>query len=77
MMKTDSQLQQDVLNELKWEPAVEHEKIGISVDDGVVTLSGLVPSYSISNRRPAIPKLPKGSPTSSSGAAPSPTTRSM
>lgn len=46
MMKTDSQLQQDVLNELKWEPAVEHEKIGVSVDDGVVTLSGLVPSYS-------------------------------
>ena len=46
MMKTDSQLQLDVLNELKWEPGVEHEKIGISVDNGVVTLSGLVPSYS-------------------------------
>lgn len=46
MMKTDSQLQLDVLNELKWEPRVEHEKIGVSVSDGVVTLSGLVPSYS-------------------------------
>lgn len=46
MMKTDSQLQLDVLNELKWEPGVEHEKIGVSVDNGVVTLSGLVPSYS-------------------------------
>jgi osmotically-inducible protein OsmY len=46
MMKTDSQLQLDVLNELKWEPAVEHEKIGVAVDGGVVTLSGLVPSYS-------------------------------
>lgn len=44
--KTDSQLQLDVLNELKWEPGVEHEKIGISVDNGVVTLSGLVSSYS-------------------------------
>lgn len=46
MMKTDSQLQLDVLNELKWEPGVEHEKIGVSVDNGVVTLSGIVPSYS-------------------------------
>lgn len=45
-MKTDSQLQLDVLNELKWEPGVEHEKIGVSVDQGVVTLSGIVPSYS-------------------------------
>lgn len=44
--KTDSQLQLDVLDELKWEPGVEHEKIGVSVDNGVVTLSGLVPSYS-------------------------------
>jgi osmotically-inducible protein OsmY len=43
---TDSQLQQDVLNELKWEPGVRHEKIGVSVTDGVVTLSGMVPTYS-------------------------------
>lgn len=46
MMKTDSQLQRDVLDELKWEPGVEHEKIGVSADNGVVTLSGLVLSYS-------------------------------
>jgi osmotically-inducible protein OsmY len=46
MLKTDGQLQLDVLNELKWEPGVEHEKIGVAVDNGVVTLSGLVPSYS-------------------------------
>jgi len=44
--KTDSQLQLDVLDELKWEPGVDHEKIGVSVDSGVVTLSGLVPTYS-------------------------------
>lgn len=44
--KTDSQLQLDVLEELKWEPGVRHEKIGVSVDKGVVTLSGIVPSYS-------------------------------
>src|SRR3954447_17926137 len=44
-MKTDSELQRDVLNELKWEPSVDAAHIGISVKDGVVTLSGHVPSY--------------------------------
>lgn len=44
--RTDGQLQMDVLNELKWEPGVRHAKIGVSVDNGVVTLSGLVPTYS-------------------------------
>ena len=45
-MKSDSQLQLDVMDELKWEPGVDHEEIGISVKDGVVTLSGIVGSYS-------------------------------
>lgn len=45
MLKTDSQLQLDVLEELKWEPGIHHEKIGVSVDSGVVTLTGIVPSY--------------------------------
>lgn len=44
-MKTDSQLQLDVMEELKWEPGVDHERIGVSVTDGVVTLSGLIGSY--------------------------------
>lgn len=44
-MKTDSQLQRDVLEELKWEPQVDHSQIGVAAKDGVVTLSGLVPSY--------------------------------
>ena len=44
-MKTDSQLQLDVLDELKWEPSVDHEKIGVAVDKGVVSLSGTVPSF--------------------------------
>lgn len=44
-MKTDSQLQQDVQDELKWEPSIDHEKIGVAVDKGVVTLSGIVPSF--------------------------------
>ncbi len=44
-MRTDSQLQLDVMEELKWEPGVNHEHIGVSVTDGVVALSGTVGSY--------------------------------
>jgi osmotically-inducible protein OsmY len=44
-MKTDSELQRDVLNELSWEPSVNAAHIGVSVKDGVVTLTGHVPSY--------------------------------
>jgi len=44
-MKTDSELQRDVLDELSWEPSVNAAHIGVSVKDGVVTLSGHVPSY--------------------------------
>lgn len=44
-MKTDSQLQQDVMAELKWEPAVHAEQIGVEVKNGVVTLHGEVSSF--------------------------------
>ena len=44
-MKTDTELQQDVMNELKWEPAVKASDIGVGVTGGVVTLSGYVDSY--------------------------------
>jgi osmotically-inducible protein OsmY len=41
----DYQLQRDVLDELKWEPEIEASHIGVSVKDGVVTLTGHVSSY--------------------------------
>lgn len=44
-MKTDNQLQQDVMDELQWEPRVDHANIGVAAQDGVVTLSGFVSSY--------------------------------
>ena len=44
-MKTDIDLQRDVLDELKWEPSVNAAHIGVSVKDGVVNLTGHVPSY--------------------------------
>ena len=44
-MKTDEQLQRDVMAELQWEPSVHATQIGVEVKDGVVTLAGNVPSY--------------------------------
>jgi osmotically-inducible protein OsmY len=44
-MKTDAQVQQDVIAELKWEPSVNAEQIGVEVKDGVVTLAGQVGSF--------------------------------
>ena len=44
-MKTDAQIQMDVIQELKWDPSVTHEHIGVAVSGGIVTLSGTVPSY--------------------------------
>lgn len=45
-MKNDADLQRDVLDELKWEPSVNEEDIGVTVRGGVVTLTGNVPNYS-------------------------------
>jgi osmotically-inducible protein OsmY/prolyl-tRNA editing enzyme YbaK/EbsC (Cys-tRNA(Pro) deacylase) len=44
-MKTDTDLQQDVIDELVWEPSIDAAAIGVAAEDGVVTLSGHVPSY--------------------------------
>lgn len=44
-MKSDKQLQQDVLAELGWEPSVNAAHIGVEVSDGIVTLAGHVGSY--------------------------------
>ena len=43
--QTDQDIQRDVLNELKWEPRVQPNEIGVAVKDGVVTLTGWVESY--------------------------------
>ncbi len=44
-MSHDSQLQQAVIEELKWEPSVLSTNIGVAVDGGIVTLSGHVDSF--------------------------------
>jgi len=45
-MKTDRELQHDVLAELEWEPSLDASKIGVTADHGVITLSGTVRTYS-------------------------------
>jgi osmotically-inducible protein OsmY len=44
-MKTDIEIQKDVLDELKWEPYLSATEIGVAVKNGIVTLSGTVNSY--------------------------------
>jgi osmotically-inducible protein OsmY len=45
-MKSDSEIRDDVLEELRWEPRIsDPEAIGVAVRDGAVTLTGSVPSY--------------------------------
>lgn len=45
-MKTDAEIKDDVLNELAWQPNVDETEIGVIVEDGVVTLSGVLNNYS-------------------------------
>src|SRR3989304_2626421 len=45
VMKTGMELKRDVEDELDWEPRVNAAHVGVSVKDGIVTLSGHVPSF--------------------------------
>ena len=42
---SDLTIKQDVEAELQWEPSVNAAAIGVAVKDGVVTLTGRVPTY--------------------------------
>lgn len=55
-MKTDLEIQQDVINELKWKPLLNASEIGVAVKNGVVTLSGTVDTYSKKNEAEAAAK---------------------
>src|SRR5258708_886375 len=44
--RSDDAIRSDVLFELKWDPKITaSDDIAVAVNDGVVTLSGFVPSY--------------------------------
>jgi len=44
-MKTDEQLKKDVEQELRWDPSVHAEQIGVSAKNGVVELDGHVNTF--------------------------------
>ncbi len=45
-MKTDLQIQQDVMDELAWDPILKASEIAVTVKEGIVTLGGYVNNYS-------------------------------
>jgi osmotically-inducible protein OsmY len=45
-MKIDSELRRDVERELEWDPSIDARNIAVAVKNGVVTLTGHVPTYS-------------------------------
>lgn len=44
-MRADTELQQDVIEELQYEPSLENAEVAVSVRDGVATLAGYVDSF--------------------------------
>jgi len=46
VVKTDSELQRDVFDEICWEPRIDAGKIGVLVKDGTVTLTGFAKTCS-------------------------------
>ena len=44
-MKKDTDLRRDVLDELEWEPSIDAARIGVTAHNGVVTMNGIVKTY--------------------------------
>jgi len=45
LIRTDQEIQKDVMAELRWDAQIQPNEIGVAVKDGVVTLTGWVDSY--------------------------------
>jgi osmotically-inducible protein OsmY len=45
IVSTDEEVRRRVLDELRYDPEVKASQIGVTVDHGIVTLTGTVPSY--------------------------------
>jgi len=45
MLRTDTDIQKDVVAELRYDPSLRDDDIAVAVRDGVVTLAGFVDSY--------------------------------
>ena len=44
-MRSDSEIERDVREELEWDPDLDASDIAVSVKNGVVTLAGFAKSY--------------------------------
>ena len=44
-MRIDSEIKEDVLDELMWQPNIDETQIGVIVEKGIVTLTGFVDAY--------------------------------
>ena len=45
-MKTDSEIKQDILDELAWLPNIDETQIGVIIEDGVMVLTEIVNEFS-------------------------------
>jgi osmotically-inducible protein OsmY len=45
IVKSDAQIQKDVLEELRWDTRIAATEVGVEVDKGIVTLTGTVENY--------------------------------
>ena len=50
-MKSDGEIEQDVKEELKWNPDLDATDIAVAVKDGVVALT-VLPRVTLTNTRP-------------------------
>lgn len=44
-MRSDTEIRREVIHDLTWRPSLRHQSIGVTVKDGVVTLTGTVPTF--------------------------------
>lgn len=59
-MRKDHDLQKRVLEQLDFDPAIDSSHVGVAARDGIVTLTGHVPSYRHKVRAEAAASLVKG-----------------
>lgn len=59
-MRSDSEIERDVKDELKWKPEIDAEHIAVAVKSGVVTLTGFTNSYVSKYEAEAAAKRVKG-----------------
>lgn len=57
---SDIRLRQDILAELEYEPSIDAANIGVTVEDGVVTLTGHVHSFAEKHTAERVAQRVKG-----------------